>query len=146
MTAITRRTAAAKAVRGPQIDIFSRLLATSLLPVAVKARLLTAVRRMLGRAVGDTLLLSNLGRVDGPWSFGAAGVVGMWFSAPARMPAGLSVGVVTLDGRLNLCLRFRLELWDSAAADQFGAMFRQQLAALADPRFAGALAGWMSFP
>jgi NRPS condensation-like uncharacterized protein len=130
---ITRQTAAAKLLGGPQIDAVSRLFATPWLPVAVKARLLTIARRLT--VVGDTSMLSNLGRVNGSLDFGPdAPTVGMWFSPPVRLPAGLAVGVVTLHGRLNLCFRYRHALLDSRTAAQFTEAFRAALDSLDDPR------------
>jgi NRPS condensation-like uncharacterized protein len=131
---ITRQTAAAKSLGGPQIDAASRLFATPWLPVAVKARLLTVARRLT--AVGDTAMLSNLGQVNGSLDFGPdAPTVGMWFSPPVRMPAGLAVGVVTLNGRLNLCFRYRHALLDPRTAAQFAEAFRDALDSLDDARF-----------
>src|SRR5262249_2466452 len=52
----------------------------------------------------DSAVLSNLGRLDDPLSFGAdAGdAVEAWFSPPARMPVGLAVGAVTSGGGAHL--------------------------------------------
>jgi hypothetical protein len=132
---ITGQTAATKLRGGPQIDAVSRLFATPWLPVAVKARLLALARRLI--PVGDTAMLSNLGRVGGPLDFGpGAPAVGVWFSPPVRLPAGLAVGVVTLDGRLNLCFRYRHALLDPRTADRFAETFRTALDSLGDPRLA----------
>jgi NRPS condensation-like uncharacterized protein len=137
---ITRQTTAAKAAGGQQIDSLSRLFATPWLPVAVKARLLKVSQRLVGSAIADTLLLSNLGSVADPLDFGpGAQATGLWFSPPARMPAGLSVGVITLGGQANLCFRYRRELWDHPAAGRFAVMFRTALVGLGDPRFDEAL-------
>jgi NRPS condensation-like uncharacterized protein len=130
---VTGQTAAAKLLGGPQIDAVSRLFATPWLPVTVKARLLALARRLI--SVGDTAMLSNLGKVDGSLDFGPdTATVGVWFSPPVRMPAGVAVGVVTLDGRLNLCFRYRHALLDPPTAARFATTFRTALDSLDDPR------------
>jgi NRPS condensation-like uncharacterized protein len=134
LTDITRQTAAAKLPGGPQIDPISRLFATPLLPVAVKAWLLAIAQRLVGPAIVDTSLLSNLGQVGEPPDFDPdTRAAGLWFSPAVRMPAGLSVGVVTLNDRLNLCFRYRRELLDHRAADRFAATFRAALDAFGIP-------------
>ena len=69
-------------------------------------------------------VLSNLG-VAPTLDFGpAAGqAVGAWTSPPAMMPEGLSIGVVTLDGRMTLSLRYRHPLWGPAEAAEFCARY-----------------------
>jgi NRPS condensation-like uncharacterized protein len=139
LTDITSQTTEAKAIGGPQIDRLSRLFTTPWLPVAVKARLLVTARRLAGPAVGDTALLSNLGAVRDPPDFGpGARPVGLWFSPSVRLPAGLSIGVVTLGRQLNVCFRYRRELLDPLAAARFAAMFHAALGAIGDPRFGSA--------
>ncbi|MGI9601886.1 MAG: hypothetical protein ACR2QE_08375 [Acidimicrobiales bacterium] len=73
-----------------------------------------------GRALAETLVLSNLGRVPdeftGSESFRLTDVV---FSPPAAMPFGLGVGAVALDDHLTLTLRHRWTLWDTAGNDRF---------------------------
>ncbi len=132
---IARQTAAAKTCGGPQIDSASRLFAAPWLPVAAKARLLTVARWLTAPVVADTSLLSNLGQVGERPDFGPdVPAVGLWFSPPVRMPAGLSIGVVTLNDRLNLCFRYRRELLDPRTADRFAATYRAALDSLRDPR------------
>lgn len=64
--------------------------------------------RLLTRRLSDTVMLTNLGSIDDPPSFGAGrGTSELWFSGPARMPLGLSIGVVTAAGRLHAVLRHR---------------------------------------
>jgi NRPS condensation-like uncharacterized protein len=133
---ITRQTSAAKLADGPQLDPVSRMLAAPLLPVAVKAGLVAGARLVVGAATSDTSLLSNLGAVDDPPDFGpAAPVQGLWMSSPVRMPRGLSVGAITVRGRLNLCFRYRRALFDDDAVARFAAMFRTALLSFGDPRF-----------
>ena len=74
-----------------------------------------------GNRLVDTAMLSNLGPLHDPPSFGteAGPTVEAWFSPPARMPLGLTVGALTLDSRLHLVLRYRHRLLDARAAGVF---------------------------
>lgn len=87
-----------------------------------------------GNRLVDTAMLSNLGLVADAPSFGAdAGpTVEAWFSPPARMPLGLTVGAVTVDGRLHLSFRYRHRLFDARAAGLFADGFLAQLTAIVD--------------
>jgi hypothetical protein len=58
----------------------------------------------------------------------------MWFSTSAHMPRGLSVGSITVGGRLHLCFRYRRALFDDAAAAQFAGFYRAALADLREHR------------
>jgi hypothetical protein len=51
----------------------------------------------------------------------------MWFSTTAHMPRGLSVGAITVGGRLQLCFRYRQALFDEAAAAEFVALYAAAL-------------------
>jgi len=51
----------------------------------------------------------------------------VWFSPPAPMPLGVSVGVATLGDRMYLTIRYRRALFDAAAAAEFAALFRKEL-------------------
>jgi NRPS condensation-like uncharacterized protein len=133
---ITRQTAAAKRAGGPQIDPVSRLLATPLLPVAVKARLITMARRVARPTTGDTTMLSNLGVITDPPDFGDDCLVtGLWVSGPARMPHGLMMGSITVRGQLHVCFRYRRALLDEPAVERFASVFRAALLSFGDPRF-----------
>ncbi len=87
-----------------------------------------------GNRLVDTAVLSNLGAVDDDElpDFGpeAGDVVGVWFSAPARMPCGLSLGAVTAAGSLHLAFRYRYPLWGPAAAAAFADRFVIELGVL----------------
>ena len=73
-----------------------------------------------GNRLACSALLSNLANLDDPPSFGDAGeTTEVWFSAPARMPLGLSVGVVTVAGRLHAVFRYRHPLFGREAAARF---------------------------
>lgn len=89
---------------------------------------------LTGNRLVDTAVLSNLGSVDDGQlpRFGpdAGDVVGLWFSAPARMPCGLSLGAVTAAGALHLAFRYRYPLWGPAAAAAFADRFVVELRVL----------------
>ncbi|MFI1719723.1 condensation protein [Streptomyces sp. NPDC020489] len=101
------RTRALKSLPRPQLGHGAGLLTAPVTPVAWRA----AVTRGLRRAAApwtSTTLLSNIGRVPYPLDFGeeAGRAHAVWFSAPARMPRGLTVTTASTAGRLHLALRW----------------------------------------
>lgn len=82
-----------------------------------------------GSRLVDSALLSNIGQVDEPPSFGpdAGETTEMWFSAPARMPLGLSMGTVTVGGRLHIAYRYRHPQFDRVAIGRFAERFEGAL-------------------
>jgi hypothetical protein len=106
-------------------------VARTRLPVAIKRGVLRLALRSVGSVRCDTSLLSNLGNVTEPPAFGTLVPTRMWFSTSAHMPRGLSVGAVTVGGRLNLCFRYRNALLDAAAGRDFAAEYAAALSALA---------------
>jgi hypothetical protein len=101
------RTRALKSLDRPQLGHGAALLTAPVIPVAWRA----AVTRGLRRAAGpwtSTTLLSNIGRIPYPLDFGeeAGRAHAVWFSAPARMPRGLTVTTASTAGRLHLALRW----------------------------------------
>lgn len=90
---------------------------------------LSPLLRLTGSRLVDTALLSNLGRLDpAPWFGPDAGeTVEAWFSAPARMPCGLSLGVATITGRLHLVFRYRHPLFGPDAAGRFATRYLTEL-------------------
>jgi NRPS condensation-like uncharacterized protein len=87
-----------------------------------------------GNRLVDTAMLSNLGPLtDPPWFGPEAGpTVEAWFSPPARLPLGLTVGAVTVEGRLHLVLRYRHGLFDARAAASFADTFVAQIVGIVD--------------
>lgn len=82
-----------------------------------------------GNRLVDTALVCNLGQfADHDW-FGleAGSVTETWFSTPPRAPVGLSVGAVTVGGRLHLSFRYRHRLLGSDAAARFAECYVAQL-------------------
>jgi NRPS condensation-like uncharacterized protein len=133
VAAVAGQTRLAKDEPGPQVDPGLAAVARARLPVAVKRRLLRAAIRGLGPLASDTSLLSNLGRVTDPPRFGPLSPEHIWFSTSAHMPRGLSVGAITIEGRLQLCFRYRRALLDDAAAGDFAATYAAALSHLAEP-------------
>ncbi|WP_406445739.1 condensation protein [Streptomyces sp. NBC_01613] len=111
MPALLRRTAtrtrALKALPRPQLGHGAALLTAPVTPVAWRAALTRGLRRAAGPWTSTTLL-SNIGRVPYPLDFGeeAGRAHAVWFSAPARMPRGLTVTTASTAGRLHLALRW----------------------------------------
>ncbi|MFI1676661.1 condensation protein [Streptomyces sp. NPDC020607] len=102
----SERTRALKALSRPQLGHGATLLTAPVLPVTLRA----AVTRGLRKAAApwtSTTLLSNIGRVPYALDFGDAGRAhAVWFSAPARLPRGLTVTTASTAGRLHLALRW----------------------------------------
>jgi NRPS condensation-like uncharacterized protein len=109
---------------GTVVDL---LAAPATLTVGAKRHLPDLIP-LTGNAVVDTASLSNLGVVDRPPSLGDAGsVTSIWFSPPGRMPLGASFGMLTLQGRLHMTLRYRHAQFDDAAARTFASLYRDVL-------------------
>ncbi|EFL31886.1 conserved hypothetical protein [Streptomyces viridochromogenes DSM 40736] len=115
MPALIRRTAertrALKSLPRPQLGHGAALLTAPWAPVAARAALTRTLRRAAAPWTSTTLL-SNIGRIPYPLDFGAeAGRAhAVWFSAPARMPRGLTVTTASTAGRLHLALRWSRSL------------------------------------
>ena len=94
---------------------------------------LNALVDLTGNRLVCTALISNLGKLGDPPDFGPDGgaTSAMWFSAPARMPSGLSVGAVTVGGRLHLAFRYRKPLLGDQAARHLAERFVRELADMA---------------
>ncbi|MGW2417357.1 condensation protein [Streptomyces tubercidicus] len=126
------RTRALKAAPpGRQLGVPTTLLTAPVLPVMLRG----AVTRALRTAAApwtSTTLLSNIGRIPYPLDFGDAGrPTAVWFSAPARMPRGLTVTTASVADRIQVALRWSPTLLDDAAGARLGDLFRSSLAATA---------------
>ncbi|WP_369195787.1 condensation protein [Streptomyces djakartensis] len=132
MPALLRRTAertrALKAQPRPQLGHGAALLTAPWAPVAARAVLTRALRRAAAPWTSTTLL-SNIGRIPYPLDFGAeAGRAhAVWFSAPARMPRGLTVTTASTAGRLHLALRWSTALLGDGDGDRLRELFEQYL-------------------
>ncbi|MFF7734746.1 condensation protein [Streptomyces sp. NPDC007984] len=115
MPALLRRTAertrALKSLPRPQLGHGAALLTSPWAPVAARAALTRTLRRAAAPWTSTTLL-SNIGRIPYPLDFGeeAGRAHAVWFSAPARMPRGLTVTTASTAGRLHLALRWSKSL------------------------------------
>ena len=123
---VTCQTRHAKEHPGPQVDLVSRALAALPVPIAVKHVLLRTALRVAGPLFCDTSLVSNLGVIEAP-AFGAATAADVWFSTSAHMPRGLSLGAVTVGGRLRLAFRYRRCLFRAADAAEFAGRYAKVL-------------------
>jgi hypothetical protein len=123
-----RRTRALKSRPRAPLGPGAALLTAPVLPVGVRGALTRGVRRAAA-PWASTLLLSNIGRVPYPLDFGGAGRArAVWFSAPARMPRGLSLAAASTGGRLHLTLRWSRALLDDAAGTALAHLFEECLA------------------
>ncbi|MEU6259430.1 condensation protein [Streptomyces sp. NPDC047043] len=129
-----QRTRVLKSLRRAPLGPGAALLTAPLLPVSVRGALTRGVRRAVAPWT-STLLLSNIGRVPYPLDFGEAGrAQAVWFSAPARMPRGLSVAAASTGGRLQLTLRWSRDLFDDDAAHTLARLFEECLSLTYGPR------------
>ncbi|MEW2065121.1 condensation protein [Streptomyces sp. NPDC007002] len=123
------RTRALKAQPRPQLGHGAGLLTVPLLPVAVRAALTRGLRVAAGPWTSTTLL-SNIGRIPYPLDFGDAGrATAVWFSAPARMPRGLTFTTASTGGRLHLSLRWSRTLLGERDGVRLLDLFTRHLAA-----------------
>ncbi|MDJ1130600.1 condensation protein [Streptomyces iconiensis] len=128
LRATAARTRALKAADRPQLGFSGDLLTKPVLPVGLRAAGIRALRDAAGPWASSTLL-SNIGRIPYPLDFGDAGrAQAVWFSAPGKMPRGLSVTTVSTGGRLQLALRWSHARLDDAAGQRLGALFARALA------------------
>ncbi|CAL9572070.1 condensation protein [Streptomyces sp. enrichment culture] len=105
------RTRALKSLPRPQLGHGAALLTAPWAPVVCRAALTRVLRRAAAPWMSTTLL-SNIGRVPYPLDFGeeAGRAHAVWFSAPARMPRGLTFTTASTAGRLHLALRWSRSL------------------------------------
>jgi NRPS condensation-like uncharacterized protein len=81
-----------------------------------------------GRRLIDTAILTNLGKLDDPPSFGDdLEAEELWLSAPARMPLGVSLGAVTMAGRMNITFRYRPSLFGPDGGRRFAEQYLRAL-------------------
>ena len=127
ITAQTRR----KKRTGMGTALVELLGASPLLPLWVKSAL-SPFLRLTGNRLVDTAICSNLGRLQDPLSFGpdVGEATAVHFTAPGRMPCGVSVGAATVGDRLHLAFRYRRAQFDDEAAACFTDRYLAELAAL----------------
>ncbi|MET9513561.1 condensation protein [Streptomyces sp. NPDC002994] len=122
------RTRTLKALPRPQLGHGAALLTAPVLPVSLRAAFTRALRRTAAPWTSTTLL-SNIGRVPYPLDFGegAGRATAVWFSAPARMPRGLTVTTASTAGRLHLALRWSGVLLGAADGERLRDLFAEYL-------------------
>jgi len=99
-------------------------------PAILKAQL-RDIYRIAQRKLTETTTLSNLGLLPTAPRVGDAGhVLELFFSPPAPMPKGLSLGAASMGDRLFLSLRYRKALFDAERAHQFMAVLLQEMSVL----------------
>ena len=124
--AVCRQTAEYKeaGAAGVLIDL---LELPKLFPAVLKARL-KELFPLFATNLMETTVLSNLGRLATSPSMGEAGkITDLYFTPPAPMPAGVSVGAASMEDRMFLTLRYRKAHFDAVAAKEFGALYRETL-------------------
>ncbi|GAA2270209.1 hypothetical protein GCM10010234_00590 [Streptomyces hawaiiensis] len=132
MPALLRRTAertrALKSLPRPQLGHGAALLTAPWAPVGARAALTRTLRRAAAPWTSTTLL-SNIGRIPYPLDFGeeAGRAHAVWFSAPARMPRGLTVTTASTAGRLHLALRWSKALLSSGDGAHLRDLFEHYL-------------------
>jgi NRPS condensation-like uncharacterized protein len=104
-----------------------------LLEVAAGTRI--GIKRLVARLLPvlggerfiDTAVLSNLGRLAEPPSFGGDVPPELWFSPPCDRACSIGIGVVTVGQSLMVSVRHRTEVFDRSAAEAFTDAFVAQL-------------------
>ncbi|MGW7196519.1 hypothetical protein ACWGH9_10260, partial [Streptomyces chryseus] len=136
-----RRTRALKSSHGAPLGPGTSLLTTPLLPVGLRGTLTRGARRAAAPWT-STVLVTNIGRIPYALDFGDAGrAKAVWFSAPARMPRGLSVAAASTGGRLHVTLRWSRALLSDASGAYLTSLFEQALSATSQVTRPGSNAG-----
>ncbi|MGW7052873.1 condensation protein [Streptomyces sp. NPDC054887] len=136
-----RRTRALKSAHGAPLGPGTSLLTAPLLPVRLRGTLTRGARRAAAPWT-STVLVTNIGRVPYALDFGDAGrAKAVWFSAPARMPRGLSVAAASTGGRLHVTLRWSRALLGDASGAYLTSLFEQVLSATSQVTRHGSNAG-----
>jgi NRPS condensation-like uncharacterized protein len=80
--------------------------------------------QMSSSPLTPTAVLSNLGRINEVYSFGAEGQASAVFiSPPCPMPMGIGIGVLSQGGALHCSFRYRHPLMSAAAVRRFADTF-----------------------
>ena len=128
--AVRRRTRAVKEQRTPAA-VVSCLQRLQHLPISFRRRI---IRQAARESVVPTSLLSNLGVMEHDLGLGpeVGAPTDIWFSPPARMPLGLSVGALTVNGQLSVTFRVRHPLLGRDALARFAAVYESALDSIID--------------
>ncbi len=135
LTRTATRTRALKSLPRPQLGRGAALLTAPVTPVAWRAALTRGLRRAAAPWTSTTLL-SNIGRIPYALDFGeeAGRAHAVWFSAPARMPRGLTVTTASTAGRLHLALRWSRTLLSHGDGAHLRDLFEHYLHTTEVPR------------
>ncbi len=127
LEAVTLQTARNKTIR-TGVALIAALARVELLPLWAKQSVIV-LQPLTGNRWIDNAMLCNLGSQDETPSFGpdAGETVELWFSTPARSPLSLSVGAVTICGRLHLTFRYPHRLFSHDAVRRFADVYLRQL-------------------
>jgi NRPS condensation-like uncharacterized protein len=129
ITAIANQTRQAKD-DGTASAVLALLASRSAVPIGVK-QAMTALLAPSADRYANSAVLSNVGRVAEPMSFGADGEASeLWFSPPARTPMSLGLGAASYGGRLHLAFRYCHASLSAAAAERFAGRYLEALAEL----------------
>ncbi|MCX2922862.1 condensation protein [Streptomyces sp. NEAU-W12] len=122
------RTRALKSLSRPPLGRGANLLTAPWAPVAARRVLARALRRAAAPLLSTTLL-SNIGRIPYPLDFGeeAGSAHAVWFSAPSRMPRGLTFTTASTAGRLHLSVRWSRALLGQADGARLHDLFAHHL-------------------
>lgn len=93
---------------------------------------IVVLQPLTGNQWVDTTVLCNLGWVEDAPSFGpdAGEAVELWLSTPARTPLSLTLGALTVGGRLHLSFRYPHRLLGPDAARRFADCYVDHLRAV----------------
>ena len=117
------------------IALIDALRRNGLLTLWAKQSLIV-LQPLTGNRNVDAAMLCDLGRIEAP-SFGTAGAAEgdireLWLSTPARSPLTLSIGAVTVGGRLHLTIRYPLRILDAGAARRFADCLLAQIRSVSE--------------
>jgi NRPS condensation-like uncharacterized protein len=134
LKAVTSQTTRNKRTR-TGVALVAALARTGLLPLWAKQSLVVLQPLTRNRLV-DTAMIAHLGWFPSGPTFGtdAGETVELWFSVPARAPLALSIGAVTLGGRLHLTFRYPRRLFSADAARRFADCFVANVRSVAEAR------------
>jgi NRPS condensation-like uncharacterized protein len=100
----------------------------SAMPIEWKRAMPSLLARLGGDRFMPTAVVSSLGRIDEPFSFGDGGpATEVWVSGSSRMPMGLMLAPLSYRGALHLSFRYRHPQMSEAAAHRFAEMYVDSL-------------------
>lgn len=125
--AVTRRTQKAKRDSTASAMLDLMLLILRLVPFGAKRAVGERNPQAVER-VQETVVLSNLGRLELPELGGETGCIqDAWVSPPARLTRGFAIAVVSLGGRMSFGVRYQRKHFDEGAAQEFAELYRSVL-------------------